>query len=232
MDPILGLGILTALSQSGKKKKRRAKGKKWPDVRHPPRRRMSLPKMEPMPPATPSDNGSPADDAKAADNHGDVHKTEITDTKGDDASPFGSFAKVVKQARAFRKRMSAAKPVEHHQDVQHTPRRDPRTRPAPARPTPGRNSSGDNGRRSVAQAQSVLRGLGWRGAGTTKGPVQKSMTDGLYGPATAGNWKQSARKRGLDPTFTRLGPRDVMVNPKTFAALSKLSGTVSGIHIP
>jgi len=87
---------------------------------------------------------------------------------------------------------------------------------------------------SVAAAQRILVGLGWRGAGTTKGPVQASLTDGLFGPATAGNWAQSARKRGLDPMFARLGPKSAHVNPATYAKLAALAepNSVVGVRIP
>jgi len=84
----------------------------------------------------------------------------------------------------------------------------------------------------VSQVQAVLRGLGWKGAGTMKGPLSSDLTDGLYGPVTAGDWAQSARKRGLNPVAERLGPTTMHVDPGTYAALKSVaqqSGAVVGI---
>jgi hypothetical protein len=89
---------------------------------------------------------------------------------------------------------------------------------------------------SVASVQRILVGLGWRGHLTTQGALQPSLTDGEYGPVTHDDWQQSARKRGLDPAFERLGPNTVEVNPDTYAALRELArsrgATVDGRRRP
>jgi hypothetical protein len=86
--------------------------------------------------------------------------------------------------------------------------------------------------RSVADAQKVLRGLGWKGHLTTKGALSRDLTDGDYGPVTRDNWQQSARKRQLVPLFERVGPKTVRVNAGTYAALAKLSSGVAGLRLP
>jgi hypothetical protein len=109
--------------------------------------------------------------------------------------------------------------------VQHITARPPRKRHT-------RAASHDDGSRSVAKVQSILRGMGWKGDLKTSGPLSPALTDGEFGPVTRRDWQQSANKRGLDPTFERLGPNTVRVSPATYAALSKLSGGVAGIYIP
>lgn len=89
-------------------------------------------------------------------------------------------------------------------------------------PAPG------EGEYSVDQVQRILVSLGWRGHLTTKGALQPELTDGLFGPVTSDDWQQSARKRGLDPTFVRLGPRSVHVVPETYRTLRDVARSMGG----
>lgn len=60
----------------------------------------------------------------------------------------------------------------------------------------------------VADAQRIAITLG-----------QSLKPDGLFGPKTAGAWATLARKRGLEPSFVRIGPRTASVDAHTLAAL-------------
>src|SRR5258708_2399301 len=51
---------------------------KWPTTRHPPPRNLAIPAMPPMPPMPHEKaHANPAEDAKASDHSGDVHKPTV-----------------------------------------------------------------------------------------------------------------------------------------------------------
>jgi peptidoglycan hydrolase-like protein with peptidoglycan-binding domain len=60
----------------------------------------------------------------------------------------------------------------------------------------------------VADAQRIAITLG-----------QSLKPDGLFGPKTAGAWGALAAQHGLDPSFTRLGPRTAQVSATTYDTL-------------
>lgn len=90
------------------------------------------------------------------------------------------------------------------------------------------------GQYSVANVQSILRALGWRGHLTTHGPLSSDLTDGLAPKyenepsVTRDDWQQSARKRSLDPTFIRVDSTTVHVDPETYAALRDVARSMGG----
>jgi hypothetical protein len=100
--------------------------------------------------------------------------------------------------------------------------------PAPIPPMPSPTPTSDlpaDLRVSVANAQAIIHSLG--------GVLGPHGRDGLYGPATKAAWGKAARKRGLDPEFTRLGPREVRVHRQTYAALAKGAHVVGQrVYIP
>lgn len=221
-----GGGAPTALHSAAATHARRAKTK-WPTVKHPPPRKLGIPDMPPMP-AMPHEKAhdNPAEEAKASDHSADVHKPSVV-THHADATSHATAPTAVHH--------DASAPVEQHAKphvttlpIQHI--RIPlfKSSPRAAKPAPVSVARGDV---SIEQTQKILRDLGWKGHLTTKGPVSRDLTDGLYGPTTHDDWVQSANKRGLDPRFDRLGPKSVRVNPDTLAALKRVTG-VSGIYIP
>lgn len=247
MNPLLGLlflyaarnGSSSASSAPARRgKHKRGKRARWPGTKHPPPKTLSTPATEPMekqPHET--ERATPAEDTRAADTKVDTHRNEPTEHAAHDANTADALHDVRDTPT------DAGKHVEQHQGggkvtklpVQHIRgrvKRKHKRKHAPA--------AADDGTRSVASIQSVLRGLGWRGRLTMKGPVSRDLTDGespLHWPAqpsaTFDDWQQSARKRKLDPSIERLGPNTARVNPDTYRALSAIAQpSVAGLYIP
>lgn len=84
---------------------------------------------------------------------------------------------------------------------------------------------------AVSDAQRILVGLGWRGHLTTSGPLHPELKDGEFGPVTADDWAQSARKRGLDPTFARVGPTTAHVDRKTYETLKQVAQSKGAVIV-
>lgn len=119
----------------------------------------------------------------------------------------------------------AARRAAHHAPAEHAAAADTHTAepPSPA-----------EGQYSVANVQAILRALGWRGHLTTRGPLSPDLTDGLspkyedQPSVTRDDWQQSARKRGLDPTFIRVDSVTVHVDPETYATLRDVARSMGG----
>ncbi len=62
----------------------------------------------------------------------------------------------------------------------------------------------------VSEVQAILQGLGYKSS---------AITDGDWGPTTAGLWKEAAAKRKLDGSINRAGQEDAWVMPDTHQAL-------------
>jgi peptidoglycan hydrolase-like protein with peptidoglycan-binding domain len=70
-------------------------------------------------------------------------------------------------------------------------------------------------KKSVAELQAILHGLGWS--------KKKVVPDGLFGAKTRGAWAQSATKRGMVATFKRVNARTAAVDAKTYVRLDAQS---------
>ncbi len=239
---LIPLLLLLAASEHEKKNGAAARGggsgPKWPSTSHHPPHSMQAPGMPAAPAAPPEP--TPADHARSEERHSEPKKThaESTTTHHDDATHLHDLHNAPPEPAP------AGQHVEQH--AQPAPRSwgTPRSyrdivpgitlpKQHPAAPAPRPTTRTDREAVSVASAQKLLVKLGWRGDLTTKGPVIPELEDGEYGPITHRDWAQSANKRGLDPTFERIGPNTVRVNPATFAALQRVAGGgVSGIYIP
>lgn len=211
----------------------------WPGPNHPPPKRARHGRKHPAQPDTNEaiHDTHPAEQHQAANDAGVpiVHTGEAIIHKRATASK-RKPSKRKPRGKAFKDLnfadLASADPSQHPADV-------PAAQPAPAHSNVETHQSGDVVY-TVARVQAVLRGLGWTGDNQTKATrksVSPDLTDGNYGPVTAGNWVRSAHKRGLDPTIDRVDGQHVTVNPDTYAALVKaaraLGANVSGtMYIP
>lgn len=76
---------------------------------------------------------------------------------------------------------------------------------------------------TVAQLQSILRGLGWTGPNRMGTAMSPDLTDGNFGPVTQGNWMRSANKRNLNPIMERVDGQHARVDPETYATLRNVA---------
>lgn len=203
----------------------------WPEPKHPPPKRARH--AAPAKHARPALAHPPQPDTNEAVHEphpAQQHQAANTAPTGQ-AKPRKRKRKGVKFTDLSFAHMADADPSQHPTDVPHV-------QPAPAASNVETHQASDVVY-SVARIQAVLRGLGWTGDNATKAShpaMSPDLTDGDYGPVTAGNWVRSARKRQLDPTIERIDGQHVHVNPDTFAALMKvargLGANVSGERRP
>lgn len=252
---ILPLVLLYLANQkSGGAKKSAVKAApKWPTPRThptPPRRVPALPPMPPMPhEKAAAKKATPAEHAAAEEHHVETHRAEphTTAAHKDSATalhniqqrapaPAHAAQHVERHARPTVIRTSAPPAVTRlpAHKVKHKRKHKKKRKPTPAAAQTSA-ASPEPGVVSVANTQKILVKLGWRGDLTTQGALSTALNDGEYGPVTARDWAQSANKRGLDPTYTRLGPNTAGVNPQTYDTLKTVafgSAAISGIRIP
>jgi hypothetical protein len=236
MTPLIAIALLALMRKSGTFG--RALPGSNPDTWGPGRRgtvRRRAPSMPPEPPLPPHpahvtpEHASPAD--QASSEHA-VHPAHHH------ASPAEHAAHELPESSLHRQEPPPPEvPVSHLSKprVVHRRRRKPRVTRLPVQHITA--SPHDDGIpvTSVANVQGVLRGLGWTGHLTTKGPVIPELKDGLFGQITVDDWEQSANKRGLDPTIVRVNGTTVHVHPDTYSALvavARSKGAVVGIYFP